>query len=159
MKKASLIIYLFDLQLSTLEEVREQRSALETMDIPYLLVGNKMDEAFTANDWSREVGNVISISALKKQNIDVLRDKITSMFDLKEVKRGDVVITNMRHYQQLVQTREALQRVLASLDKGVTGDFIAMDIRLALHHLGEITGEITTDDLLANIFSKFCIGK
>ncbi len=68
-------------------------------------------------------------------------------------------MTNLRHYQNLLQTHEALDRVLSGLDQGITGDFVAMDIRQSLHYLGEITGTITTDDLLDNIFSKFCIGK
>jgi tRNA modification GTPase len=78
---------------------------------------------------------------------------------MKDVKQGDVLVTNLRHYQNLVQTRSALQRVISGIDEGITGDFLAMDIRQSLHYLGEITGEITSDDLLANIFEKFCIGK
>lgn len=74
-------------------------------------------------------------------------------------KQGDVLVTNLRHCQGLQQTDESLTRVLAGMDSGITGDFLAMDIRQALHYLGEITGQVTTDDLLANIFSKFCIGK
>jgi tRNA modification GTPase len=69
------------------------------------------------------------------------------------------MVTNLRHYQNLTQTFDSLQRVLNGLDSGITGDFLAMDIRQALHYLGEITGTITTEDLLDNIFSKFCIGK
>jgi tRNA modification GTPase len=159
MKKASLILYLFDLQQSTLPEVKQQATDLQAMGIPYLLVGNKMDEAFTPNDWEREIGNVITISALKKTNIDQLKAKIISMFEVSDVKQGDVVITNLRHYQQLVQTNDALARVLHGINTGITGDLIAMDIRQSLHFLGEITGEITTEDLLENIFRKFCIGK
>jgi tRNA modification GTPase len=159
MKKASLIVYLFDLQQSTLEDVKEQVSELKAMGIPYMLVGNKMDQAVTSNDWQREVGKVLEISALKKTNIEQLKDRITAMFEVSQVKQGDVIITNLRHYHQLVQTRDALNRVLAGIDNGTTGDFIAMDIRQALHFLGEITGQITSDDLLANIFGKFCIGK
>jgi tRNA modification GTPase len=75
------------------------------------------------------------------------------------MKQDDVLVTNLRHYHQLAQPNEALNRVLQGMDKEVTGDFLAMDIRQALHFLGEIIGEITTDDLLANIFLKFCIGK
>ena len=74
-------------------------------------------------------------------------------------KPGDVIATNARHYQSLRDTHEALVRVLTGMDKGVTGDFLAMDVRNALHHLGLITGQISTEDLLANIFSRFCIGK
>ena len=84
---------------------------------------------------------------------------LTSLERLKQVKQGDVVITNLRHYDNLRQTDEALSRVLQGMDNGVTGDFLAMDVRQALHYLGVITGEISTDDLLENIFSRFCIGK
>jgi tRNA modification GTPase len=65
----------------------------------------------------------------------------------------------MRHYEHLVKTNSALDDVLMGLESGITGDFLAQDIRLSLHHLGEITGTIASDDLLANIFSRFCIGK
>lgn len=69
------------------------------------------------------------------------------------------IVTNLRHYEALVKTQESLEAALHALENQITGDFVAMDIRRALYHLGEITGEITTDDLLGNIFSKFCIGK
>jgi tRNA modification GTPase len=68
-------------------------------------------------------------------------------------------VTNIRHYDSLLQTKNALTELIEGVDNQVTNDFVAMDIRQALHYLGEITGQITTDDLLANIFSKFCIGK
>jgi tRNA modification GTPase len=159
MKRASLILYLFDLQQSTLHEVKDQVMELKKLGIPYIMVGNKVDQAFTSNDWQREIGKVLEISALKKTNIDQLKERITAMFEVSQVKQGDVVITNLRHYQQLVQTKEALDRVLAGIGNGTTGDFLAMDIRQALHFLGEISGQVTSDDLLANIFGKFCIGK
>jgi len=78
---------------------------------------------------------------------------------VKAVKTGDVMVTNLRHLNSLQQTYDALQRVLEGMDQGITGDFLAMDIRQALHFLGEITGAITTEDLLGNIFGRFCIGK
>ena len=74
-------------------------------------------------------------------------------------QQGDVVITNVRHFQSLKDTHDALDRVLTGMANGVTGDFMAMDVRQALYFLGVITGEISTDDLLENIFRKFCIGK
>src|SRR5437879_7797722 len=98
-------------------------------------------------------------SASQKQIIQKVKDKVLSPFHVGEVKQGDVLVTNLRHYQNLKQTNDALDRVLSGMDNGITGDFLAMDIRQALHYLGEITGQVTTDDLLANIFSKFCIGK
>jgi tRNA modification GTPase len=76
-----------------------------------------------------------------------------------DVEGKEVVVTNIRHYEALKKTNDALDAVLHGLKSAITGDFLAIDIRRALQHLGEITGEITTDDLLGNIFSKFCIGK
>ncbi|MBC7849112.1 MAG: tRNA uridine-5-carboxymethylaminomethyl(34) synthesis GTPase MnmE, partial [Chitinophagaceae bacterium] len=101
----------------------------------------------------------IFISASNKTNIQQLKDKLLSFFQVSTVKSGDVLVTSLRHYQNLLQTHESLDRVLQGMGSGITGDFLAMDIRQSLHYLGEITGTITTDDLLENIFSKFCIGK
>ena len=158
MQKAALIVYLFDVRSTTAEQLAEEEFTLKEMSIPYFLVGNKMDDI--GDDRLKTFGNsIVPISALKKTNIDLLKDKITSRFAMKDVKQGDVLVTNLRHYQNLLHTRQALQRVVSGIDGGVTGDFLAMDIRQSLHFLGEITGEITSDDLLANIFSKFCIGK
>jgi tRNA modification GTPase len=158
MQKAALILYLFDLRDTTPDQLAEQELELKEMGIPYLLIGNKMDGV--TSDQLKSFGNsIVPISALNKANIDLLRDRITSKFELKGVKQGDVLVTNLRHFQNLVETRNSLQRVLNGIDGGITGDFLAMDIRQSLHFLGEITGEITTEDLLENIFSKFCIGK
>lgn len=159
MKKASLIIYLFDLSQTTLSEIAAEDQHLQLLGIPYLKVGNKLDKADPELVRQLEGRDFIFISASQKQNIQLLKDRILSYFHVKTVKTGDVLVTNLRHYQNLVQTYESLDRVLEGMSTGVTGDFLAMDIRQSLHYLGEITGQITTDDLLDNIFSKFCIGK
>jgi tRNA modification GTPase len=159
MKKASLILYLFDLVNTTLEEIRTEEAELKKLGIPYLKIGNKMDKASVAFIDLLKKEDFLFISAAAKTNIQALKEKIVSQFQIKEIKQGDVVVTNLRHYQNLVQTHLSLERVLAGMEEGTTGDFLAMDIRQALHYLGEITGTITSDDLLANIFGKFCIGK
>ena len=69
---------------------------------------------------------------------------------------GNTIVTNLRHYQSLVETKDSLEAAIKGLDEGLTNDLLAEDIRQALFHLGEITGEITTEDLLENIFRKFC---
>jgi tRNA modification GTPase len=159
MKKASVILYLFDLTTTTLTEIQDEIKELEKLGIPFIKVGNKVDKA------NKELVNILSqegfifISASHKTNIQQLKDKLLSFFQVSTVKSGDVLVTNLRHYQNLLQTHESLDRVLSGMRDGITGDFLAMDIRQSLHYLGEITGEITTDDLLENIFSKFCIGK
>lgn len=159
MKKASIIMYLFDLTNTTWEEIETEVQGLEALGIPYVKVGNKVDKADPAllKKLGRE--GMVFISASNKTNIDQLKEKLLSYFHVKTVKSGDVLVTNLRHYQNLVQTNESLERVLKGMSEGITGDFLAMDIRQSLHYLGEITGAITTDDLLENIFSKFCIGK
>ncbi|GAB2629994.1 tRNA uridine-5-carboxymethylaminomethyl(34) synthesis GTPase MnmE [Emticicia sediminis] len=99
----------------------------------------------------------LGISAKNNIGIDELKAAIVAKAKMK--KQADTMLTNLRHYEHLVKANEALSEVLNGLDLGITGDFLAQDIRLSLHHLGEITGAISSDDLLANIFSKFCIGK
>ena len=158
MEKAALILYLFDVRTTTLDELVQETLGLKELGVPHLLVANKVDASTPATLASFPDG-VVRISALNRLNIDVLRQHITSRFETAQVRQGDVLVTNLRHFQNLVQTADALRRVLHGIDSGITGDFLAMDIRQSLHYLGEITGEITTEDLLENIFSKFCIGK
>jgi len=156
--KASLVLYVFDLSLS-LDEILEEVESLKKITVPVIKVGNKMDKASAVVIERLQKEGFILISASQKENIQGLKDLILAQFKIGEVKQGDVLVTNMRHFQNLKQTDDALSRVLSGMDSGVTGDFLAMDIRQSLHYLGEITGQVTTDDLLANIFSKFCIGK
>ena len=159
MKKASLIIYLFDLAQTSLDEIAIEEQSLKNLGIPYIKTGNKVDKADPKLVDVLKGHDFTFISAANKTNITELKDKILSTFQVKTVKAGDVLVTNLRHYRNLVKTNEALDRVLHGMDTGITGDFLAMDIRQSLHYLGEITGAISTEDLLANIFSRFCIGK
>lgn len=158
MEKASLIIYLFDASEIDLPFISEQ---LLDFTVPYLLVGNKVDKLSLDKKITFDTAypDIIWISASENQNIEFLKDILVKKVKTKEIKTGDTVVTNLRHFQHLSQTNEALENVLEGLNQSITGDFLAQDIRFALHHLGEITGQITTDDLLANIFSRFCIGK
>lgn len=160
MKAASLIIYMFDLSEEPLTEILKEVNRLENNGKPFICVGNKIDKAvpgIVKNLKSNE--HFVLISASKKSEIESLKSRILAIVNLDSFKTGDTVVTNIRHYDNLLKTRNALQDVLNGLGNNVTGDFLAMDIRQSLHYLGEITGEITTDDLLSNIFSKFCIGK
>lgn len=159
MKKASMIIYMIDLANANLEDIESEEKYLAELRIPFIKVGNKIDKANPTLVSLLKDKGFIFISAAAKTNIQELKDKILSHFQIRTVKTGDVLVTNLRHYQNLQQTYDALTRVLDGMEQGITGDFLAMDIRQSLHYLGEITGTITTDDLLDNIFSKFCIGK
>lgn len=159
MKIAALILYLFDLSNITREEIAEEETRLKEIGRPYIKVGNKVDKAPKQLLNSLNDQDFVLISASSKTNLDTLKEEILAKVNIREVKQGDVLVTNLRHYQKLIETNEALERVAAGLNSGITGDFLAMDIRQALHFLGEITGQISSDDLLANIFANFCIGK
>lgn len=161
MKQASLILYLFDLTQTDLVEINRDINKLENLGVPFLKIGNKMDKADPnfVSKLQAQHPDILLISASNKENLDDLKEKLLEKVNADQFKTGNTIVTNIRHYESLLNTRQALEAVINSINSGVSNDFVAFDIRQALHHLGEITGEITTDDLLANIFSKFCIGK
>ncbi len=99
------------------------------------------------------------ISAKQRHNTDSLQSEILRAAALPEVSPSDIIVTNLRHYEALTHARTAILRVIDGLDARISGDFLSQDIRECLHYLGEITGHITTDEVLGNIFSRFCIGK
>lgn len=156
MEKADIVIFLFD-SLETLQENQQLRALLpDGKQVLYVL--NKIDIGeIAAESLGALQENVISISAKSQTGLSQLTNKLVSM--VYGQSASDTVVTNLRHYEHLVKTHDALNDVLNGLETGITGDFLAQDIRLSLFHLGEITGTIVTDDLLDNIFSKFCIGK
>ncbi len=158
MQQASLIIYLIDLENDTIEGIQEQLSDLKQSEVPYLIVGNKEDKS--KDELKQIISNEdpVLISAKSRSHLDELKKRLKTFIEQTK-STGDVIVTNARHLHSLQQTDEALNRVIEGINMQMSNDLIAQDIRQALFHLGEITGEITTDDLLDNIFSKFCIGK
>lgn len=159
--KAAIIVYLFDAAQSTTAEVADVQAELQQRAVPYLLVANKMDKLSEEQlaQWRLQFGkDLVPIQANTGKNLDQMIERLTGFVRANAVP-GNTVVTNLRHYEHLTQTDAALARVLNGLDAGATQDWLAIDLRDALRHLGELTGEITTDDLLATIFSKFCIGK
>jgi tRNA modification GTPase len=101
----------------------------------------------------------ISISSHTGMGIDELKKSIVNYAEHMKSKSSDVIVTNLRHYEALTKIKNSLTKVSEGISSGISSDFIAMDIRHALHHIGEISGTVSTDDLLDNIFSNFCIGK
>lgn len=103
--------------------------------------------------------NWVPIIAKEGMNVPHLKEKLYEAVVAEKVNTDSTIVSNARHYEALEKSLEALDAVLHGMASGITSDFVAMDIRRALYHLGEITGEISTDELLGNIFGKFCIGK
>lgn len=157
MEKAEIIILLFE---NAIDQQFLSNSFAETIQQKEVIwVRNKIDlaGAFNSSETTATPIDTIHISAKNNIGIEELEQVLVAKAKIK--KQSDTMLTNLRHYEHLVKAHDALAEVLKGLSIGITGDFLAQDIRLSLYHLGEITGQITTDDLLANIFSKFCIGK
>ena len=165
LRQASLIIYLFDVNETSERELENELAEIRDLDIPYLLVGNKADKAPPAPEGGAKENSpfggwgAILISAATGLGMDELKQRLLQKVRVDDYRPTDTLITSIRHYDSLRLTQESLGRVLDGMATGITGDLMAMDIRQALHHLGEITGTVTSDDLLASIFSRFCIGK
>jgi tRNA modification GTPase len=102
---------------------------------------------------------LLFISAREKTGLDNLRLKLGEVVEKERLNSDNVIITNIRHYEALIHVSESLDRVIKGLEENIPEDLLAIDIRQAIHYLGEITGEITSDEILGNIFKNFCIGK
>ncbi|MFL1896614.1 tRNA uridine-5-carboxymethylaminomethyl(34) synthesis GTPase MnmE [Aquimarina sp. 2-A2] len=165
-EQAQVVIYLFDSSSLT-----EDRLRLLTTEIgkiknkyplkPLLVVANKID-ALAKNEQDKLVGEIPDLHLLSaKQNIGVeaLKTHLLDFVNTGALHSNETIVTNSRHYDALLKALEEIQKVQYGLDSGLSGDLMAIDIRQALYHFGEITGEITSDDLLGNIFANFCIGK
>lgn len=163
MRDAALVVYLFDGLNIAPDELLSAVTDVRESGKPYLLVGNKLDAIDDTKRQALEAvlgEKVVWISAAKQTHLDELKAALSARIRTDNaVQVGSAVVTNARHYEHLTGTDNALARAIVGLDTGVTPDWLAMDLRVALQHLGELTGEITTDDLLESIFSKFCIGK
>lgn len=162
--KASVLIFVFDVTVCSAEELEKDLKSLNHPPEKTLVIANKMDlnpytrpEDFTGPLLSAE--HIITASAKNKMNIPYLMTRLTDLVKSGEIAQGSAIISNSRHLESLTAARENLLQAMANIAAGVTGDFIAMDIRNALYHIGTITGQIGVEDLLDNIFSKFCIGK
>ncbi|HKG05678.1 MAG TPA: tRNA modification GTPase, partial [Pedobacter sp.] len=160
--QSAVLVYLFDVINLSAEEIREDIARLHKPGVAFLAVANKMDLSYS--DRLKELAlppdiQFISISAREHQHIEELKELLYETAIGDKLSDNHTMVTNIRHVEALERTRTALASVSEGLLNPVTSDFLAVDIKQALHYLGEITGQVTTDDLLENIFSKFCIGK
>jgi len=158
MKQADLVIYLFDVK-DDVREIGKQKSEMDKQGMNYLLVANKIDAREEAKEIFSSIEKVIFISAKQNLHTEVLKERMADTVLKGKVQTEDTVITNARHYHALNEVQKSLTDIQSGLDNKLPGDLLALDIRRCLHYLGEITGEISNEDMLDYIFSKFCIGK
>jgi len=160
MQEASLVLYIFDATATQEAEIQKIVAELQELAKPYFLIFNKIDKlAENQLEFYQKQANSICLSAKERIGIDLLQNALLSVIKDRKVKTGEVVINNLRHFEALSLTKKSLERVLEDIDTAITTDLLAMDIREAISHLGSIVGEVTNEDLLDYIFSKFCIGK
>jgi tRNA modification GTPase len=159
MQQAALILYLFDLSEENLPSIKKTLEQIATFNIPYINIGNKLDVA--QPDLLEALSNkdFIFISAAKKENLKKLENQILELFHLDRIVGTDTIVVNARHHESLIKSQDALLAVLQGIADGLSNELLMIDIKKALYHLGEITGVITTEDLLDDLFSNFCIGK
>jgi tRNA modification GTPase len=159
-KSADVVLYLFDSNEETHGELEAALSLVREQNPNYLLLGNKVDK--TGEDLAAQKfagDEVLFISAKEHRYINVLKERLVDKVIQGQVNTESTIVTNARHYQALKEIDQSLQDIRNGMDNKLTGDLLAADIRRCLHFLGEITGEITNEDRLDYIFSKFCIGK
>lgn len=160
-KEADIVVYLFDVNETSVAELEKTSLELTRQDKKFLLAGNKsdlVDESAIRSKFVNQSG-IIYISAKNNLHTDVLKERLVDMVLEGRAGQDDTIVTNARHYHALKQVASSLNDIRHGLDNGLPGDLLALDIRRCLHYLGEITGEITNEDQLDYIFSKFCIGK
>jgi tRNA modification GTPase len=160
MKAADIVVYLFDAQTTSIQDIEVVAKELTSTGIKHVLVANKIDciDA-AAMDRLATMESIVCIAAKNKKAIDTLKNALVTKAVGGDVQTESTVVTNARHHEALLKLQASLQDVSAGLSAKITGDLLALDIRQCLHYLGLITGEITNNDQLDYIFSKFCIGK
>ncbi len=160
-READVVMYVFDINEMSAEELGTVMDGYASDNAKFLLVGNKVDVngvEYAKNKFGLS-NAILLLSAKEEPHLDELKKRLVSMVTHGKVNVDDTMVTNARHYEALKAVDNSIEDILKGLDVHVSGDLLALDIRRALHYLGEITGEITTDDQLDYIFSKFCIGK
>jgi tRNA modification GTPase len=164
-EQSQVTIYLFDAQknITNLEDVRIEIEKIRNKypQKPLLVIANKIDKLDDTQlaEINTTIADVLLLSAKTGFGVEQLTNSLLNLINTGALRNNDTIVTNTRHYDALLKAFEEIQKVKQGLETGLSGDLLAIDIRQALYHFGEITGEITNDDLLGNIFANFCIGK
>lgn len=162
MNRADIVVYLFDVNDMSLADLQAEKKAFSETGLKYLFVGNKADKttAIELNNTFETLDSpILYISAKNKENITALKQNLYNLVAQGNIRPEGTIVTNARHHAALHEVLKSLQDIKAGMDNNITSELIALDIRRCLHYLGEITGQVTTEDKLDYIFSKFCIGK
>lgn len=165
-EQAQVVLFLVDSSQLSDDSLEALKSEIEQIKNKYplktlLVLFNKMDlmSAELVKSIQSEISNALLISAKNKLGIDELKNQLLSFVNTGALRNNETIVTNTRHYDSLLKALEEIQKVRFGLDNNISSDFMAIDIRQALFHFGEITGQVSNDELLGNIFANFCIGK
>ena len=166
--QAQVVIYLFEADVISNDSEKSHHIQIEIEKIknkypqkPLLIIANKVDQLNNEQitTLKNEIDGIQLLSAKTGFGVEQLTQSLLDLINTGALRNNETIVTNSRHYDALLKAFEEIQKVKQGLDTGLSGDLLAIDIRQALFHFGEITGEITNDDLLGNIFANFCIGK
>ncbi|MFH6603664.1 tRNA uridine-5-carboxymethylaminomethyl(34) synthesis GTPase MnmE [Maribacter algicola] len=166
--QAQVIIYLFEADVFLHDDKKANAIQIEVENLksrypgkPLLVIANKVDKLSDVDNekLTTILEGVHLLSAKSGIGIDAIKNRLLSQVNTGTLRTDATIITNSRHYDALLKALEEIQKVQLGMENEVSGDLLAIDIRQALYHFGEITGEISSDDLLGNIFTNFCIGK
>ncbi len=159
-KKAKILLYLFDVNDTNIDEIKSKTDSFKRKDLSILLVRNKIDLKIENKNLLNNLKNseIIEISATDSESVSKLKKRLVNEVDILN-PYTDVIISNSRHYEALIKALKAIEEVNKGLKENISGDLLSVDIRRSIEYLAEITGEITNDDVLGNIFANFCIGK
>jgi len=160
-KQAALLVYICDASLfKDMKDFYKELENAQKFEIPFLLVANKSDKV-NAEMHAAIVAThaALLISAKDKVGVERLKSALYKKVAGTKLEENQTIVTNLRHFQSLQNSMKALEEVISGIKKGASGELLSQDLRAALNALGEITGEVTNDEILGNIFSKFCIGK
>lgn len=174
LKQSTIYIYLFDVNSTTPQELIQDVRQLNLTEFKGVLVGNKIDRAkwfdtarfYAALSSHADTASLdlqqqlVFISASTNFNIELLKQKLFQLTTAHHLNNQEnIIVSNARHYEALWQANRALNEVQSAIQNGLSGELVSFELKRALQHLGEVTGEVTNDEILGNIFSKFCIGK
>lgn len=160
MQIADLVLYLFDVNTETQAELETALLQVRIQNKNYIAVGNKVDLLGEQKAQQKFSGDaVLFIAAKSNKHINVLKERLADKVVQGTIHSENTIVTNARHFSALQEVEKSLNDIYTGLENNLPSDLLALDIRRCLHYLGEITGEITNEDRLDYIFSKFCIGK